>query len=123
MNAANLLECAAGLMDLRGHCNDGPGATRKEVCALEAIAMAAGIGRGYLYYSTPESPQALYARARGLGGGSKRHGDNCCTVYAYNDRRGRTKAEMIAAMRGAAAVLRAQQAAQAVRYQVEAVCI
>jgi hypothetical protein len=127
MSAINVLNCAAALMDLRWHSNDGPGHLwgDKPLCALEAIALADGRSREDWSVPSPHGTTAVQALAEAIGEpppgyfdfeDADAHSVNCVIVYCYNDRPERTKAEMTSCMRTAAAMLKAREPSE------EAVC-
>lgn len=132
MNAANLLNCAAALMDLRGHSNDGPGHLwgDKSLCALEAIALADGRHREEWTVPSMHGTTAILALAEAIGEpppnyfdyeDADAHSISCVIVYCWNDRPERTKAEVTSTLRTAAAMLKAREPAVCQREAYEAV--
>ena len=132
MRPGNLLECAAALMNLRGHCDDGPGGYRKEVCALEAIAMAAGIPRHKYFQTTPESHVAITVFAEFIrrsepagpwaATGGNSFEDDLATIYLRNDRPN-SRPALQSAMLAASAILNARESAENALYHLEMACV
>jgi len=123
VDAINVLNCAAALMDLRGHSNEGPGHLfdAKSLCALEAIALADGRARDDWHSASRHASPAVQALAEVIAEpppdyfdytDADSHSINCVIVYCFNDRPERTKAEVTSAMRTAAAMLKAREPAK-----------
>jgi len=130
VDAINVLNCAAALMDLRGHSNDGPGHLwgDKSLCALEAIALADGRARDDWHTASRHASPAVQALAEVIAepppdyfdyADADSHSINCVIVYCFNDRPECTKAHMTAMLRTAAAMLKARAPSV---IQREAVC-
>ena len=117
MDVINVLNCAAALMDLRGHSNDGAGVWNRSrsLCALEAIALAEGISRPDYMRASPAAVRALAEVIAepppSYLDGADALMQHCAIVFTWNDQPERSRAEVTAAMRTAAAMLKAREPA------------
>jgi len=91
MKPADVLNCAADLIDLRGHCKGVYVDERRRMCAMGSIAEAASWKQHLMV--TPMNAFAAF-----LGG-------NDLCILDWNDEPKRTKAEVTSALRAAAALL------------------
>lgn len=124
MNVADCLDCAADLIDLRGHAKGSREASA--ICALEAIALASGQKRYNLYQQNQEGQLAAFELARFIGGRCFEAPQGCehlAIVFNFNDAESTRKDQVTSAMRATAALIRARENREAVIRRLDLSCV